>query len=36
MQEVNGLLTPDRQPKVDVKRFADLNRNPDDLTNQVS
>ena len=36
MQEVNGLLTPDRQPKVDVKRFAALNRNPDDLTNQVS
>ena len=35
MQEVNGLLTPDRQPKVDVKRFASLNRNPDANTNQV-
>ncbi len=29
MQEVNGLLTPDRQPKVDAERFAALNRNPD-------
>ena len=29
MQEVNGLLTPDRRPKVDVKRFASLNRRPD-------
>lgn len=36
MQEVNGLLTPDRQPKVDVKRFAGLNRSPDDRTNQIS
>ena len=35
MQEVNGLLTPDRQPKVDIKRFASLNRNPDANTNQV-
>lgn len=35
MQEINGLLTPDRQPKVDVKRFASLNRNPGDLTNQL-
>ena len=29
MQEINGLLTPDRRPKVDVKRFASLNRRPD-------
>ena len=29
MQEVNGLLTPDRRPKIDVKRFAALNRDPD-------
>ena len=36
MQEVNGLLTPDRKPKVDVQRFAALNRNPDADTNQVS
>ena len=36
MQEVNGLLTPDRKPKVDVARFAALNRNPDADTNQVS
>ena len=36
MQEINGLLTPDRQPKVDVKRFAALNVNPGDLTNQLT
>lgn len=35
MQEVNGLLTPDRKPKIDTARFAALNRNPDGLTNQV-
>ena len=35
MQEINGLLTPDRQPKVDVERFAALNKNPLGLTNQV-
>ena len=35
MQEVNGLLTPDRQPKVNVERFAQLNRNPDSLSNQL-
>ena len=35
MQEINGLLTPDRRPKVDVKRFASLNRNPLGRTNQV-
>ena len=28
MQEINGLMTPDRQPKMDVARFAKLNRNP--------
>lgn len=28
MQEINGLLTPDRKPKVDIERFAALNRNP--------
>ena len=27
-QEVNGLLTPDRKPKVDPGRFSVLNRNP--------
>ena len=31
MQEVNGLLTPDRKPKINEKRFASLNRNPDSL-----
>ena len=36
MQEVNGLLTPDRKLKIDAKRFAALNRNPDAKTNQVS
>ena len=35
MQEVNGLLTPDRKLKIDAKRFAALNRNPDARTNQV-
>ncbi|MBQ8087171.1 MAG: glycoside hydrolase family 2 [Clostridia bacterium] len=35
MQEVNGLLTPDRQPKMDVERFASININPDGKTNQV-
>ena len=35
MQEVNGLLTPDRKPKIDLKRFAALNRNPDARTNQI-
>lgn len=28
-QETNGLLTPDRTPKVDVDRFRDLTQNPD-------
>ena len=36
MQEVNGLVTPDRKPKVDPERFAALNRNPDAKTNQLS
>ena len=25
MQEINGVLSPDRKPKMDVKRFAELN-----------
>ena len=29
MQEINGLLTPDRKPKMDVERVRALNRNPD-------
>ena len=28
MQEINGLMTPDRKPKVDPERFAAINRNP--------
>ncbi|MBQ8094730.1 MAG: glycoside hydrolase family 2 [Clostridia bacterium] len=28
MQEINGLLTPDRRPKVDPKRLASINVNP--------
>ncbi len=36
MQEVNGLLTPDRKPKVDPERFAALNRSPDGITDQLS
>lgn len=34
MQEINGLLTPDRQPKMDVKRVASINVNPAAKTNQ--
>lgn len=29
MQEINGLLTPDRKPKMDVERIRAINRNPD-------
>ena len=36
MQEVNGLVTPDRKPKFDPERFAALNQNPKAKTNQVS
>lgn len=28
MQEINGVLTADRKPKVDMKRFAALNQDP--------
>ena len=35
MQEVNGLVTPDRKPKIDPERFAALNGNPTAKTNQV-
>ncbi len=28
MQEINGLLSPNRQPKVNIERFAAINRNP--------
>ena len=28
MQEINGLMTPERKPKMDVARFAKLNTNP--------
>ena len=28
MQEINGLLSPDRQPKVDPESFRKLNGNP--------
>lgn len=28
-QETNGLLTPDRKPKIDVERFASITINPD-------
>ena len=36
MQEINGLLTPDRKPKMDVERVRAINRNPDGKTNQLS
>lgn len=35
MQEINGLLTPDRKPKMDVERFCKLNQNPVGKTNQL-
>ena len=25
MQEINGVLSPERKPKIDVKRFRELN-----------
>ncbi len=28
MQEINGVFTPEREPKVDIKRFAAININP--------
>lgn len=28
MQEINGLLTADRKPKINVERFAEANKNP--------
>ncbi len=28
MQEINGLLTADRKPKINVERFAEANQNP--------
>lgn len=28
MQEVNGIMTPDRRLKVDIRRFADINGSP--------
>ena len=36
MQEINGLVTPDRKAKIDPERFAALNRNPSASTNQTS
>ena len=32
MQEINGLLTPDRKPKMDVERFRALNCAPKGIT----
>ena len=31
MQEINGLLTPQREPKADVQRIRQINRNPDGI-----
>jgi hypothetical protein len=28
MQEINGLLTPDRKPKMDIERVRKQNRDP--------
>ena len=35
MQEINGLLTPDRKPKMNVERLRALNQSPDGTTNQI-
>lgn len=35
MQEINGLLTPDRKPKVDVNRVREINKNGLCRSNQV-
>lgn len=35
MQEINGLLSPDRVPKMDVQRVKAINVNPRRLTNQT-
>ncbi len=35
MQEINGLLTPDRKPKMDVARVRAVNQNPLGKTNQL-
>ena len=35
MQEINGLLSPDRKPKVDVERVKAININPRNRTNQT-
>ena len=35
MQEINGLLTPDRKPKMNVERLLALNQSPDGTTNQI-
>ena len=35
MQEINGLLSPERQPKMDVKRVREINQNAPGRTNQL-
>lgn len=35
MQEINGLLSPERIPKVDIHRVKAINANPRKLTNQT-
>ena len=35
MQEINGLLTPDRRPKMDVERVREINQNAPGRTNQL-
>ena len=35
MQEINGLLTPDRQPKMDVERVREINQAAAGRTNQL-
>ena len=36
MQEINGLLTPDRKPKMDVERVRAINQNALGRTNQLT
>lgn len=35
MQEINGLLTPDRRPKMDVERVREINQAAAGRTNQL-
>ena len=35
MQEINGLLSPERKPKMNVERVREINQNAPGRTNQL-